>query len=1142
MNLSDERFWPQARLDLALTRLNASGRREGDDLTRECARWLRDFVPRFLPNNRSFLRLPQALALDLERWSRAPFGDPKIRVHLDTIREARPIESYYNHNVARSRINSCRMVSALCVRRDPQASWHEVGRRMLREEFLPNGRLGAALLKDWTALLQAQGVPTPRTLLDGARYGDLVLAFCALSQLKPEQKMMPYLIDRVIDIILRHAFTCTLLVDRTCGIELPVRIDLYYDDKGTVEFRTGDAPPVSCHPGAPLSSQGTRLRVSQEWQRTLFEASKVAFALWRARHGAYGEELISMTQRASVVADLCVAESILPPGAGLLPLEGMSATSTFTLAILARMVGREFVGPSLITGEVREALFRERQASAVTAQEVGAWMGMRQDRALRPYDFSFTWSDPRQLSPFVHAKIQAADRTGSHQTVVVPDATEGLDQRTEWNLRLRLVRARSLGSAIDAAFIFPWRQATYYRAPELLWEFHQSKRVRQGIASLRNNQTQRDTVRQRLSSAQGGPLLLIQGPSGAGKSYAIANALLELREQIASRSGGPGAGPIPTWTYFRCLNIEQDFVFWRALFQALNASPEDWEAFAEITKTWTERARVFAELMNADASERNPRRRGPDVLVLDNFDAHLSSAYDLERSRMVSSRRFFPKEILRQALPFLHQRRSSAVPRVRVIVVVEEESLAQRFAVEVPDLQSSAGQITLPRDDAGIALETARTNELLSTLCGKGPAMAEVLAVLSLASEGMVLAAALFVLDRLISDTRNKELHDSQLRLGCLLCGVTASGHRELTRAELRKLVYELNSVGVLRRSHGKLHIWPPMRKLVLGKLATAEAADDELALAVGAAHVWLAQTRMPTSEGEEMASLSLLQELEPESLAFVLDHLEEADIRLGRVHGNRSLGWVRSQKLFQILLSLPPSLNRAVAIQRVYQRATPPREELEDALEALASVPPEKFDALHPVIIRTVAQALERAKHEKPAGETPEQYYRLALAQAEKWLRTGAQGHPEDELQYVLQEIRSALAAYHLTRGQVDEAKEVYGKIIESAELHAWPLPRGQADLFERIGDLDADDATAAAHYERGACTTPNWAQNIVKWAGCIAEKKTADILARVERTHIETALRRDKVRNSDDPRVVSGRTRLRAILDLTPLESRHI
>jgi hypothetical protein len=136
MQLSDESFWPQARIDFCLALLNASGQRAGSILTRESRRWIPDFVPRYLPTPGSLLSLSQGLISDLTAWANSRIGDQRVREHLGSIFRSASISSFYGDAKTRNLVNACRMVAALCLRRDPRASWLDVGQRMVRENIL----------------------------------------------------------------------------------------------------------------------------------------------------------------------------------------------------------------------------------------------------------------------------------------------------------------------------------------------------------------------------------------------------------------------------------------------------------------------------------------------------------------------------------------------------------------------------------------------------------------------------------------------------------------------------------------------------------------------------------------------------------------------------------------------------------------------------------------------------------------------------------------------------------------------------------------------------------------------------------------------------------------------------------------------
>jgi hypothetical protein len=193
----------------------------------------------------------------------------------------------------------------------------------------------------------------------------------------------------------------------------------------------------------------------------------------------------------------------------------MSATATFSLGILARMVGREFVGPSLVTSEVNEALFRVADWNKPPAVKNAAlWLASAPSSGKRPFDFSLTWTDPAAASLAIRDKIDAAERAGSHQVVVVPEVTDGLRKDEEWNTQLRLVHTNNLGTAVDASFFFPWRQSTYFRAPELLWEFHRGRDDVHGIRSVRTDRKRRDFLGRQLSEDTQVPILLLHREPG----------------------------------------------------------------------------------------------------------------------------------------------------------------------------------------------------------------------------------------------------------------------------------------------------------------------------------------------------------------------------------------------------------------------------------------------------------------------------------------------------------------------------------------------------------------------------------------------------------------------------------------------------
>jgi hypothetical protein len=999
---------------------------------------------------------------------------------------------------------------------------------MLREQILPSKKA----VENWTSALREGNISTVRALTDTSRYEELAGVFVTLTDSNRQIGVVQYAGDRIVDVILRHAFTSTLVTAGNVGLEIPVRIHLEYDDKGRVEFWCADGIKVSCLPSesATPQPQPTRLQVSDEWRESLFRASKVAFALWWARHGAYGRHLIQATERASIIVDLSIAEALLPPGKGTILLDGMSATAAFSLGILARMVGREFVGPSLVTGEVNEALFRVADWNKPpVVKNAALWLASAPISDKRPFDFSLTWTDPAAASPAVRGKIDAAERSGSHQVVVVPEVTDGLRKDEEWNTQLRLVHTAYLGTAVDASFFFPWRQSTYFRAPELLWEFHRGRDDVHGIRSVRT--TGRAFLRKQLSEDTQVPILLLQGELGAGKSYALVGALVDLRRDIGEAARqGRSVAPFPTWTYFRCVPIEQEFMFWRSLFQALGATTENWATFVDLTKTWLQRARVFAELMNAQATESAPRRRGPDVLILDNFDVSLHAAYDERHAKMLSSRPFLVKEIIRHAAPLL-ARGSPHIPRVRLVLEMADKMLGERFVDEVG--RGSTKLISLSADPSGRAAERRRAEELVERIAAQGDAreLVEVIGILSLAPEGIVLSAALFVLEEMVlRDPRDDKLTDRWLLIGeCVL-------HQRLPRAQswdssraLRQGVRSLAESGILRHSHGVFHVWPPLRDLVLERIASAEAEDSKLRFAIAAAHARIAQTLMPTSWGQEHASISLLEELEPESLALALDHLEEADRRFGPLRQGELLAQIRSKKLFQILLMMPASLHRAIASMGIYKRETPPREELDDALGALRAVPQAQRHLLHPMVFRRIGHAVERARHEKPPDETPEKYYRLALGQAEAWLDTHEHEHDMTDLQYVFQEARSTLAN-HLLEKDLDsvEGLAFYEVIVSDAEKQGWPLPAGCAELYERMGDREIDDSSATIHYSRGARAVPTWAPNIVKWAGCLAQEDVQNTLMSIDQGDVTRAIARDEIRNSMDRRISVGRERI--------------
>jgi hypothetical protein len=443
--------------------------------------------------------------------------------------------------------------------------------------------------------------------------------------------------------------------------------------------------------------------------------------------------------------------------------------------------------------------------------------------------------------------------------------------------------------------------------------------------------------------------------------------------------------------------------------------------------------------------------------------------------------------------------------------------------------RGSAKLISLSPDPSGRAAERRRAEEILEKIAVQDGAreLGEAIGILSLAPEGIALPAALFVLEEMVlRDPHDDKLTDRWLLIGeCVL-------HQRLPRAqswdssrELRQGVRQLAESGILRHSHGVFHVWPPLRDLVLERIANAEAEDSKLRFAIAAAHARIAQTLMPTSWGQEYASISLLEELEPESLALALDHLEEADSRFGTLREGKLVAQIRSTKLFQTLLMMPGSLHRAIAIMGIQKGTTPPREELDDALGALRAVPEARRHLLHPTVFRRIGHAVERARH-KPPDETPEKYYRLALGQAEAWLNTHKHEHEMTDLQYVFQEARSTLANHLLEKDRNSaEGLAFYEVIVSDAEKQGWPLPAGCAELYQRMGDREIDDSSATIHYSRGARAVPTWAENIVKWAGCLVEEDVPNILMSIDRGDVTRAIARHEIQNSTDRRIIVGR-----------------
>ena len=367
--------------------------------------------------------------------------------------------------------------------------------------------------------------------------------------------------------------------DPGIGLSLPVVVDVGFD---------GDSSRTQ-----PAAEGMLDLRA---WKARLTRCAEVGRQLWRSKRGNYGD-FREAVAHSRVDFDFALAQEIGRDLYALgfqIAIDGGSADTYFSQLVLSRLLGRQGLMGSAITGSIGNRMVSPVDQSPLLNYQFEAPAGIREK-----LDFVFaTRACERVVLPVgTEVDVERALTSASIESAAMNAQTA------------EVIFAHNQQIVADAVQGRQWRQYQYVRCPELVWGIHGDHRYGRPLL-LPVQHPEVTSVLTRLAGNQDDVVLELN----AVRPVAIASALWHIHLQRETLI--PRIPPMLSWAFVRLLDNEQDSLFWRLMWNINGASGASFREFLRSVGR-TQVVSAVADAFNRfEPSAQCPGHRAPDILVL----------------------------------------------------------------------------------------------------------------------------------------------------------------------------------------------------------------------------------------------------------------------------------------------------------------------------------------------------------------------------------------------------------------------------------------------------------------------------------------------------------------------------------------------